>query len=99
MKNKYIVKKTKDFNNIINNGKFVKNNIFIVYYLPSEGNAVIRNKVKRRLRMLVYENQNLFSNKYKYIIMIKKDFINESYELLKNSIIDIIGKVKKNEEN
>lgn len=108
MKNNYIIKKHEEFNNIINNGKRVKGKVITIYYHPSEdnkkyfgfavgkknGNAVTRNFIKRRLRMLVSTNQNLFSNKYKYIIMVGKGSLNLPYNIWNDDLVQITGKVE-----
>ncbi|MBR5662106.1 MAG: ribonuclease P protein component [Bacilli bacterium] len=108
MKNNYIIKKHEEFNNIIQNGKRLKGNIVTIYYHPSEdnkkyfgfavgkknGNAVTRNFIKRRLRMLVSTNQNLFSNKYKYIIMVGKGALNYPYNIWNQDLVQLIGKVE-----
>lgn len=108
MKNNYIIKDKEIFNDIINNGKRVKGNIITIYYHPSSdnkmyfgfavgkknGNAVTRNFIKRRLRMLVHSNQNLFSNKYKYIIMIKKDALNIPFGKWEEDLLQTIGKAE-----
>lgn len=113
MKNNYIIKKHEDFNYIINMGKKLKGNILTIYYHPSEdnkkyfgfavgkknGNAVTRNFIKRRLRMLVSSNQNLFSNKYKYIIMINRNSMNLSFDKWSEDLVQLIRKVEQNEEN
>lgn len=113
MKNKYIIKSPDEFNTIINTGKRIKGNIMTMYYFPSNdnkmyfgfavgkkvGNAVERNKVKRKLRMIVHQNQFLFSNKFKYIIMLRKDCLSFSHDKWNKDLIDIIGKVNENEKN
>ena len=85
MKQKFIIKDANEFNLIICNGKKVKGEIITIYYYPSEdnkkyfgfaigkkiGNAVTRNKVKRKLRMIVSQNQNLFSNKANYLLYLQ----------------------------
>ena len=63
------------------------------------GNAVTRNFIKRRLRMLVSSNQNLFSNKYKYIIMINRNSKNLSFDKWSEDLVQLIRKVEQNEEN
>lgn len=113
MKKKFIIKSPDDFNKIINDGKKVKGNIITLYYYPSDdnksyfgfavgkktGNAVDRNKVKRKIKMIVHNNQFLFSNKYKYIIMLRKDCLLFSHEQWEKDLINIIGKVNEDEKN
>ena len=49
------------------------------------GKAVIRNKYKRIIRMILSENQKTFKNNKDYIIMIKKTGLNATYnELLED---------------
>lgn len=107
MKKNYIIKKHEDFNNIIKNGKFMKSNSFVLYYLPSEdkkiyfgiavskkiGNAVIRNKVKRIMRMIIHNNQKSFKNDNKYIIMMRRDCLINSYKQIEEELLNILGKV------
>ena len=113
MKKKFIIKSSNEFDHIINNGKKINGKIITLYYYPSDnnkvyygfavgkkiGNAVDRNKVKRKIRMIVHNNQFLFSNKYKYIIMLRKDCLSFSHEEWNKDMIDIIGKVKDNEKD
>lgn len=108
MKNNYIIKKQSEFDNIIQNGKRVKGNIITIYYHPSldnkkyfgfavgkkSGIAVTRNFIKRRLRMLISTNQKLFSNKYKYIIMVGKNALNFPYNIWNEDLVELIGKVE-----
>ena len=113
MKKEYFIKKASDFNLIINTGNKIKGDIFTLYYIPSEdnrkyfgiavgkkhGNAVERNKIKRKIRIILHENEKLFQNKYKYIIMIRKDCLLIKHESWVNDLVNIIRKVNNNEEN
>lgn len=112
MKNTYIIKKHEEFNEIINNGIRLKGKVLTIYYHPSEnnkkyfgfavgkknGNAVTRNYIKRRLRMLVSTNQNLFSNKYKYIIMINRNSLSMPFNEWKEDLVQLTRKVEQNEK-
>ena len=113
MKKSFIIKNPEEFNNIISDGNKIKGKIITLYYYPSSnnkkyfgfavgkkiGNAVERNKVKRKIRMIVHNNQFLFSNNFKYIIMLRKDCLSFSYNEWNQDMIEIIGKVEKNEKN
>ena len=106
MKRIEMIKDKKVFNNIIKNGKFKKNNYFVVYYTNKEdvkinfgiaiskkvGNAVVRNKLKRQTRSIIDNNRNLFKNNHNYIIMIRKSCFNENFKTLENSLIKLLEK-------
>ena len=109
MKRYEMVKKHEDFNTIINTGKKVSNKYMIIFskektFLKPNfgiavgkkiGNAVMRNKMKRIFRNLVDNNRLLFKNYHNYIIMIKKEAINTSYQTLDEAM----KKILKKEEN
>ena len=44
-----------------------------------QGNSVERNKIKRQLRNIIDINKNLFKKHFNYIIMIRKDYNNLSF--------------------
>lgn len=112
MKKSYIIKSPEEFNLIINEGNKIKGKIITLYYYPSDnnkmyfgfavgkklGNAVTRNKIKRKLRMIIHNNQLMFSKNYKYIIMLRKDCLSFKHGEWEKDINDIIGKVNENEK-
>lgn len=106
MKKYEVVKEHHEFDDIINTGKYIKNNLFVIYNKDSKfnyprfgiavgkkiGNAVTRNKVKRQVRMILTNNKNLFKNNKDYIIIVKKGVLSVSYEEMNNSLVSLIEK-------
>ena len=109
MKRYEMIKKSEDFNKIIEKGKCITNNFFRIFYLEKEeyipkfglaigkklGNAVTRNYIKRQLRMIVTNNKFLFKNNISYIIMVKKAYLNASYNELEKELKKLIEKVNR----
>ena len=104
MKKIEIIKKNDDFNDIIKNGRYIKSTYFNIYYKDGIndrpmfglavskkcGNAVFRNKIKRRLKMILDNNKKLFKNNGNYIIMVKMGIINLSFKEMENELIKTI---------
>ncbi|SRR5699024_7666553 len=106
MKRINTIKDQKIFNHIIKNGKFKKNNYYVLYSnINNEskkmfgiaiskkiGTAVIRNKLKRQTRAIIDNNQNLFKNNYNYIIMIRKSCRDAKFQDMEKALINLIEK-------
>ena len=104
MKKYEIVKEKKEFNNLIKNASYIKNEYYVIYHLPNEynyrrfgiaistkfGKANIRNFYKRRLRTIIDQNKKLFPNKEDYIIMIKRNCYKKSYKTLNESFMTLL---------
>ena len=98
------VKSKQDFNNLIHQGQFIKNKYYIIYYLPSNkpynrygiavstklGHAVIRNKLKRQLRVIIHDNKKLFQISKDYIIMIRKTCLDLTFSEMNNEFINLM---------
>lgn len=109
MKRYEMIKKSEDFNNIIEKGYSVTNNYFRIFVLNKDenipkfglavgkkiGNAVTRNRIKRQLRMIITNNKFLFKNNLSYIIMVKKAYLSTSYGNLEQELTKLIEKVNK----
>ncbi len=109
MQKREVVKDNQEFNNIIKTSKWVKNNYFVIYYKESNygvpkfgiavgtkiGKAHIRNKFKRQIRNIITNNKFLFSNKYEYIIIMKKACSELKYANMEEEIKRLIEKVSK----
>ncbi len=100
MKKNEVVKDNKLFNTIIKTGKKIQNKYLYIYYKENDvlfprfgiavgtkiGNAVIRNKLKRQIRMILTNNKKIFSNNQDYIIIVKKACLNASYKEVENEV-------------
>ena len=105
MRKLYIVKTTRQFEDIINTGKCFKNKYFVVHEKNNElkydrfgvsvskklGNAVFRNKYKRIIRSILDNYKKLYINNKDYIIILRREAINCDYELLEKELISLIN--------
>ena len=107
MKKEYRVKKTQEFAEIMNNKKFYTCPSFVIYVKPRKedhprigisvgkkmGNAVMRNKVKRQVRMMVQEIYQ-FNENFDTIILIRVKYHEENYRNNKKLLESLVKKVK-----
>lgn len=113
MKKIEIVKNNREFDQIIKNNKYIKNNDFIIYYNDSKldndrfgisvgkkiGNAVNRNYHKRVIRNICDINKNIYSKKRDYIIIMRKGCINLSFKEKNDSFVSLIKKIQLKEKD
>ncbi len=104
MKKKYIVKENKDFEKIIKEGKLRKNRSFLVYSLDNNltynkygisvskklGNAVFRNKCKRKIRSIIDNLKKDYNIGKNYIIITRKGALDKNYQELNNDLSNLI---------
>lgn len=109
MKKKYIVKNSRDFENIIKTGSCKKNKSFVIHYkkndLPYDrfgisvskklGNAVFRNKYKRKIRSIVDKYKKLYINSKDYIIILRRSALEKSFLDLEKDFNDLMQNNKK----
>lgn len=105
MNKEKIIKKSEDFTKIINSNNKVKSKYFSIYYVSSEknhygitvpkkiGNAVTRNKIKRQIKNIIYNNEKDILLGYNYVIIIKEAVKNVPYSDLEKELLYIIRKV------
>lgn len=110
MKKYEIVKENRDFQKIIKEGTCIKSKYIIAYYLENDlnynrfgisvgkkiGNAVIRNKWKRRLRSIIDKDKKLYQNYRDYIIILRKNCQNLTFKDLEDSFLYLKEKINKN---
>ena len=109
MKRIEMIKEHKEFTEIINNNFYSKNKFFNVYKREGKynyphfgiavskklGNAVNRNLLKRRMRVIIDEWKKDLSNNEDYIIIMKENVKNLSFDEMKNSFHELMkGKEK-----
>ena len=60
------------------------------------GNAVKRNKIKRRLRAIVNDAVKKISLKfnYSYLVIAKQSMLNNEYKIIKETLFQDLGKIK-----
>ena len=109
MKKLYIVKHQRDFDKIIKTGKLQKNKFFVIYYLENQlpydkfgisvgkriGNAVYRNKYKRKLRAIIDSYKKMYVNNQDYIIILRESAKEKDYKELENSFLSLMSNIRK----
>ena len=91
MSNKY---GTIFFGNIVNKNNQKLNNSFVTK--KKIGNAVKRNKIKRRLRNIVDEavKKILIKFNYSYLVIAKSTMLNSEYKNIKETLFQDLKKIK-----
>lgn len=106
MKKANILKKNEDFNRIIKSNKPYKTKYFFIYLEWTSdiiyhfglsvskkiGNAVVRNKYKRRIKDIIDEKD--YKNNFNCIIILRKEVLNLSFREFKDSLLDSFEKIK-----
>ncbi len=109
MRKLYVVKHSQDFEKIIKTGKFIKNKSFVIYYkennLPYNrygisvskklGNAVYRNKYKRKIRAIIDNYKKDYINSKDYIIILRRSGKDKSYLELEKDFTTLINNIGK----
>lgn len=109
MNNNLRIKDKTEFNDLIKNGKILKNKFFVIYYKEKKkdnsrfgitfskkfGKAYERNYYKRIMREIIRKNRKSFSNLSDYIIIMRSECKNEKYVFLQTQLTDLITKEQK----
>ena len=112
MKKKFIVKDSKDFAKIIKTGQCKKNSSFIIHTMNNNlnydrygisvskklGNAVYRNKYKRRIRNIVDNYKKIYVNKQDYIIILRKSGTEKSFQELEKNFFELMNRLNKKQK-
>ena len=98
MKKENRIKKNEEFQSIIKHNKSKSNRYYVLYYatrkhdhdrigisVGKSGNAVVRNKIKRQVRMMLQELCD-FNSGYDYILIIRKNYDISQYQQNKKEL-------------
>ena len=111
MKKYNIVKNNYEFNKIIKIGKSIKNKYFIIYFKENGlekyrfgisvgkkiGNAVVRNKYKRKIRSIVDDNKKYYTKNLDYIIIMRKACLDAEFDEMEKKYTSLIYEINKKE--
>lgn len=100
------IKKYEEFQKIINEGKFLSNDSFNVYFLNNSlnysrigisipkksGNAVIRNRMKRQIRAAIAQSFDLTIS-VDLVLIARKSFDITDFQKTNRNILDLVKKV------
>ena len=108
MKKLNIIKKQDEINNVIKNGKLLRNKYYYLYYINNEtkyyrfcicvskklGNAVVRNKNKRQIKDIIDKSNLTFKKELDYVIILRKEISNVSYNDKKEYLLELLCKLE-----
>jgi len=108
MKKKYRIKKSEEFQKIIYKRHSKANRSFIIYFNPKReknarigisvskkmGNAVVRNKLKRQIRMMVDEIFDFKHGQYDIIVIVRPNYLKQNYQNNKKDLEYIFKQAK-----
>ena len=109
MKKLYIVKNQRDFDRIIKESIYKTSKCFVIYHeknnLPYDrygvsvgkklGNAVYRNKYKRKIRSIIDNYKKLYVNNQDYIIILRGSAKDKTYQELNDDFLVLMEKIRK----
>ncbi|MBO6195101.1 MAG: ribonuclease P protein component [Bacilli bacterium] len=109
MKKLNIIKKQSEIDRVIKNGKMYKNRYYFLYNIYNKenkyyrfcicvskklGNAVTRNKNKRQIKDIIDKSNLRFSRENDYVIILRKEINNLSFEDKKKFLLEILCKLE-----
>jgi len=106
MKKIEMIKKHQEFSEMIQKERYIKNKDFTIYIRKSKftyphfgiavskklGNAVMRNKLKRRMRVILDEYKKTLLESKDYIIIMKENTKNLTFFELQESFLKLINR-------
>lgn len=109
IKKNHRLRSPRDFRQAYKNGKSVVNAYLVLYYRRNKennnnfrigftvskkiGSAVVRNRVKRRLKEICRLNENIFSLGYDYVFVARVRMKDASYKTMEKSLLNLVKKI------
>ncbi|GGE35238.1 ribonuclease P protein component [Streptococcus himalayensis] len=107
MRKSYRVKREKDFNAIFKEGQNFANRKFVVYRLENHqahfrtglsvskklGNAVVRNRIKRRIRHVLIEHRS-YMKALDFVVIARKGVEELTYQELETNLLHVLKLAK-----
>ncbi len=107
MKVKYRVKSHEDFQKIIYNNKKVSSLGYVIYFKKNEiensrvgistskklGNAVVRNRIKRQVRVMARDIIPMKKN-MDYVIIVRNSYLSRTYQQNYAELLKLASKIK-----
>lgn len=103
MKKIEIIKSSREYTEIINLNNAKRSKYFSVYFrknncdnrygisIPKKtGTAVVRNKIKRRIKNIIDSNKKRVQNGYDYVIIVKKGILELTYQEIEAELLKLI---------
>ena len=104
MKKIEIIKSSREYTEIINTNIYRRSKYFGIYYrktgdenkygitIPKKtGTAVIRNKIKRRVKNIIDNNKNIVQKGYDYVIIVKKGIVDLTYQDMEKELLKLLS--------
>ncbi len=106
MKKQFRLQHNREFQSIIKKRKQFVTNSIILYYEKNDshlrvglsvskkfGNAVVRNRMRRKARAIIRE-MGVLDLKYNVVLIVRKNFINASFAKQQKSITQVFERLK-----
>lgn len=108
LEDKNRLKRRKDFTKVYKKGRSVGGRSVVLCYRKTTepcfrvgftvskkvGKAVVRNKIRRRLREIARLNRQMFAANYDYVFIARRGIVNTAYKDLEKEVLSLLKRVK-----
>lgn len=108
MKRSHRLLKDADFQIVLNQKKFIKSQEFTLYGSKQSightrvglsvgkkiGNAVVRNKIRRQIRMMLATNLDL-RDSIDYIVMVRSPYLSQNFQVNQSNLLNLMQNLRR----